>query len=228
MNEKLWLTTDRPLPMLQHAVQFASDRQWRLLICACLRAVWDELPEKLFRVAVALAEELADGKALGRDLTAARTNLSIAALNARRLNNVDESQWADYCRHALSEAPLHDPLRLPPVDRGERFFVEIDNGTMTTRDPRQCQVIRDVFGNPFREIALDDFVLDQHASAVKTLASEIYQKRAFELMPVLGDALEDAGCEDEAMLAHCREHPEHFRGCWVLETITLEAAEVSF
>ena len=38
-------------------------------------------------------------------------------------------------------------------------------------------------------------------------------------MPVLGDALEDAGCDDEEALAHCRHHPLHARGCWVLDAV---------
>jgi hypothetical protein len=54
---------------------------------------------------------------------------------------------------------------------------------------------------------------------VRHLAEGIYEERAFERMGVLGDALEDAGCHDEVILAHCRQGPDHVRGCWVLDLI---------
>lgn len=219
MDEKQWLTTTMPVPMLLHLVETASERKWRLLICACLRAVWSDLPEKLFRAAASLAEDLADGHASRRTLLAVRRNLSLAAIHARHRNAIDEAQWADLCRLAVSESPFDQPLRLPPLDEGERFYVEITDEGALTRDPRQCHVIRELFGNPFRQRELDDYVLTGHSSAVADLAAKIYEERCFDLMPVLADALEDAGCDDDEMLAHCREHPEHFRGCWVLDAI---------
>jgi len=54
---------------------------------------------------------------------------------------------------------------------------------------------------------------------VVQLAEGIYEDRAFDSMPVLGDALEDAGCADEAILRHCRQADEHVRGCWVVDLI---------
>ena len=46
----------------------------------------------------------------------------------------------------------------------------------------------------------------------------IYEDRAFD-MPILGDALEDAGCTNAAILKHCRSGAEHVRGCWCLDLI---------
>jgi hypothetical protein len=59
--------------------------------------------------------------------------------------------------------------------------------------------------------------------AALALARGIYKEGAFERMPVLGDALEDAGCEDEALLTHCREKKlrRHVRGCWTLDALLL-------
>ena len=54
---------------------------------------------------------------------------------------------------------------------------------------------------------------------VRDLARAIYDDKSFADMPVLGDALEDAGCDDEEALDHCRNHPLHARGCWVLDAI---------
>jgi hypothetical protein len=54
---------------------------------------------------------------------------------------------------------------------------------------------------------------------VKQLAAGISQERAFERMPILGDALEDAGCSDQEVLQHCRSGGEHVQGCWVVDLI---------
>jgi hypothetical protein len=52
---------------------------------------------------------------------------------------------------------------------------------------------------------------------VLALARGIQRDQAFDRMPILADALQDAGCDDEAVLAHCREPREHVRGCWVVD-----------
>jgi hypothetical protein len=51
---------------------------------------------------------------------------------------------------------------------------------------------------------------------VARLARGIHKDRAFEQMPILGDALEDAGCSVPAILEHCRRPGQHTQGCWVL------------
>jgi hypothetical protein len=51
------------------------------------------------------------------------------------------------------------------------------------------------------------------------IARAIYDGRAFERMPILADALEDAGCGDADILRHCREPGEHVRGCWVVDLL---------
>ena len=51
------------------------------------------------------------------------------------------------------------------------------------------------------------------------IAQAIYDKRAFDRMPILADALEDAGCDNADILAHCRGPNEHVRGCWVVDLI---------
>jgi hypothetical protein len=227
MDERAWLTTTMPLPMLLDRVQVASARKWRLLLCACLRAVWDELPEKLFRAAVEIAEDLADGHASPRNLVAVRTNLAVARIHAERTSDVDQLQWTDFCRHALAEHPHAQPLRLPPLDRGSTFHIEMhEDHSLATHDPRQCAVIRDLFGNPYRPFVLDDDLLSGRLNAVHDVAREIYEQRNFKLMPVLADALEDAGCDEEGVLAHCRDSLEHFRGCWLMDALLGKEAPV--
>jgi hypothetical protein len=74
----------------------------------------------------------------------------------------------------------------------------------------------DVFGNPFRPVALDPSWL---TSTVVQLAQGIYADRAFDRLPILADALQDAGCEHPDVLAHCRSDGPHVRGCWVADLL---------
>ena len=77
-------------------------------------------------------------------------------------------------------------------------------------------LIHDIFGDPFRPVTLDPAWLTPNVLA---LANDIYAERAFDLMPILADALEEAGCENADMLLHCRVPGEHVRGCWVVDLV---------
>ena len=77
-------------------------------------------------------------------------------------------------------------------------------------------LIRDIFVNPFRPVAADPAWLTETTVGI---ARGIYDDRAFERLPILADALEDAGCEDAELLAHCREPGTHVRGCWVVDLV---------
>jgi hypothetical protein len=82
----------------------------------------------------------------------------------------------------------------------------------------QCAFLRDVFGNPFRPVSVEPVWL---TSTVVALTEGIYQERAFDRMPILADALQDAGCENEVVLAHCRDESQiHVRGCWGVDLLT--------
>jgi len=63
------------------------------------------------------------------------------------------------------------------------------------------------------------FDSDWRTSTAVALASGIYEECAFDRMPILADALQDAGCETEEVLTHCREEVVHTRGCWVIDAI---------
>ena len=81
----------------------------------------------------------------------------------------------------------------------------------------QATFLRDIFGNPFRPIA---FSPEWRTSTALTLARQMYESRDFSLMPILADALQDAGCEQEEILNHCRDaDATHVRGCWVVDWV---------
>ena len=77
-----------------------------------------------------------------------------------------------------------------------------------------CELLRDIFGNPFRPARFDPA---WRTSTAVALASQMYESREFSAMPILADALQDAGCDNDDVLNHCRGLGPHVRGCWVVD-----------
>ena len=77
--------------------------------------------------------------------------------------------------------------------------------------------VREVFGNPFRPIT---FSPEWRTDTAVSLARTMYESRDFSAMPILADALQDAGCDNDVILNHCRDTDQlHVRGCWVVDLI---------
>lgn len=81
---------------------------------------------------------------------------------------------------------------------------------------RQADLLRDIFGNPFRPIS---FAQVWRTEAAVGIAAKMYDSREFGNMPILADALQDAGCELPEVLDHCRGPGPHVRGCWVVDLV---------
>ena len=79
-----------------------------------------------------------------------------------------------------------------------------------------CQAAKEVLGNPFRPVSVPPHWL---TPAVVGLAGGIYDDRAFDRLPILADALLDAGCENDQILSHCRSEGSHVRGCWAIDLL---------
>jgi len=75
---------------------------------------------------------------------------------------------------------------------------------------------REIIGNPFRPAATAP---EWRTFTVLALAHGIYGERAFDRMPILADALQDAGCDSDDILNHCRCETVHVRGCWVVDLV---------
>ena len=80
----------------------------------------------------------------------------------------------------------------------------------------QTDIVREIFGNPFRPVR---FSPAWRTDTVMTLARQMYDSRDFGAMPILADALQDAGCDDGDVLSHCRTEQTHVRGCWVVDLV---------
>ena len=87
-------------------------------------------------------------------------------------------------------------------------------------EARQIDLLSDIFGNPFRPLSFDPA---WRTSTAVALARQINESRDFGAMPILADALQDAGCENEDILGHCRGPGPHVRGCWVVDLILEKA-----
>jgi hypothetical protein len=183
-------------------------RQRRLLACACARIDWKMLRAEESRRAVALAERWADGQGDSGRLSNAYT----AARNAvRRWGEGWYSAAATVAAVAAFSAPgeadqfpalwpaLEELARWGDVAGGRRFL------------PALRDLLPPVGGRPFEG--------HWRSPDVAALARQAYDARDMAVLPVLGDALEDAGCDWDELLAHCREPGRHVRGCWALDAI---------
>ncbi len=110
--------------------------------------------------------------------------------------------WADWYDYAFANAQEY--LEAYP----ELFFA----------DPHKyfSNFIRDIFGNPFRPVAFDP---SWRTSTALAIAQGIYDDRAFDRLPILADALQDAGCENADLLNHLRSEGPHVKGCWALDLV---------
>jgi hypothetical protein len=84
----------------------------------------------------------------------------------------------------------------------------------------RAAIVRDIFGNPFRPVVIERSWLTGNAGAAADLAQVLYDECAFDRLPILSDALEEAGCTDAAILSHLRGPGPHVPGCWPLDLLT--------
>jgi hypothetical protein len=231
MTEEEWLACDDPKPMLALLVRRTNKRKLRWFDIACCRRLEELLGEEEIRKVLAAAERYADG--LIRDSTArtwyqrarrARYALPPApgwprafspkesAYHAVALSVVPEPYlgFLSVCREVAqvfadqTGNPRASPAWIAAVRRAEQELVPL---------------LRDIAGNPFRPVAIDPAWLAWHGGTVGKLAQAIYNERALERLPILADALEEAGCTNADNLDHCRQPGEHVPGCWVVDAL---------
>jgi hypothetical protein len=207
MTEWEWLHGKDTAGMERHlrSLSAARGRKARLYACACLRRLWPLLPGA-WRQTIELGEDFADGL-LPYD------RAQVAFLRVPPLRALPNHTASRSLLEAVSD------VLAPAVNFGQaRTAVQLIAGELDEAEALR-ELLREVFGNPFRPAAVAPDWLRWQAGTVPALARRIYDERRFEDMPVLGDALEDAGCADEALLAHCRSASPHARGCWLLDSL---------
>jgi hypothetical protein len=214
MTESEWSVSVDFQAMLRHLyTQRVSPRKWRLTHCALLRLRWDLLTDGRSRRAVEMAEQLADGPVNAEELRRALEDAG-QAFQETLHTCYGERAVSFYTGRVKCALEACKALRgvsavfVPPF-RTEKFsFLELL--------PGEAWVLRDLHGTPVRRRRRP---FAWPTPDVLALASGIYADRAFSRMPILADALEDAGCTEAALLDHLRRPATHFRGCWVLDAI---------
>jgi hypothetical protein len=208
-GEAEWQTCEQPTLLLQCLGFFHrpnSARKRRLLACAICRIYWAQIPDARCRRAVEAAERLADGLLGEAERKAALAGAEQVVRAAHSRSAFPESEWAFRTCYTLRE-----PILLNSILYHTHVFVEDGR--------RGCALVREIFGEPFRPAALDPAWRVWNGGDLPRLAQAIYDERAFDRLPILADALEDAGCAEERILAHCRRSAEHVRGCWVVDLL---------
>jgi hypothetical protein len=232
MSESEWLACTRPFDMLSFLRGKFSDRKFRLFACAAYRRLEPLMRGSLGRHAIEVSEAYVDGQVTFEVLTAARTAWGTGGILLDHYlgrGAVDPDGWFAAV-HASNDAVLavcqlipstHRPTfwgRIKAVWRLEFSFPFYPPALSSPQEEIAAHVgmLRCLFGNPFRPITIDPSCL---TSTVQQLAQAIYDDRAFDRLPILADALEDAGCDNTEILNHCRQPGVHVRGCWVIDLL---------
>jgi hypothetical protein len=202
VTEAEWLACDDPAPMLEflRASGNVSERKLRLFACAwCRRRGWDGHRDwYVIEVAVNAAEKYADGAILSDRFAAAGEKLRIYGLDRA---TSEETQVAD---------------RIMALEAWEAALAAI---RAEDRLPDSAALLREVFGNLTYKVSIATSSLRWNDWTVVDIAQAIYNDRAFDRLPILADALEDAGCTDAELLGHLRGPGPHVRGCWALDLL---------
>jgi hypothetical protein len=103
--------------------------------------------------------------------------------------------------------------------QGAALTVSLAAGDTLPTRKHEAEILRDIFGNPFHPVPIDPVWLTWNDGTATKIAQGIYEEKAFDRMPILADALEEAGCTNRDILAHCRSGGEHVRGCWAVDLI---------
>jgi hypothetical protein len=235
-----WLECTDPQPMLEFLARGASGRAMDLFKCACCRLLWDLLTDPRSRHGVLVAERHADGlvsqeewdrvkhetlavsegfdfsgPAGPHDPLDARHTAAVVAYAATTVDFFSPRGIAQWTANALA-GHAKVQAKAPPNSEQERAVADAARKQAYLE---MCDILRDIFGNPFHPLTLDPDWLTWNAGTAPRLARAISEDQAFDRLPILADALEEAGCTNLDLLIHCRQPGEHVLGCWLVDLV---------
>jgi hypothetical protein len=208
MTESQWLASDEPTQMFNYLGDEPRDRKWRLFACACCRCVWGWISDPDERTAVEVAERFEDGQA----------TLEERIATMRLVYFSGSSGPAAYASHS----DLDDPRYMFSANvigacASAQGLARWHGASPDQEKTAQATLLRDIVGNPFRPVSFNPA---WRTDTAISLAKHMYDSRDFGAMPILADALQDAGCDSEDILNHCRQvNGVHVRGCWVVDLV---------
>jgi hypothetical protein len=193
--------------LLEAALRRASGRKLRLFAVAAARqlmALVPALANKSRRYAVDIAEAYADRNA---------SQTAFAGIQAQ----MRQDGHADLHVRRLFEAVVgkvaSTAAELAMIDF---FLVAVNQPSARTEAivAMQLSMLQEAFSD-----LMACHTLPPLPANVRKIAGAIYEERAFDRLPILADALEEAGCTDAEVLEHCRGPGPHVRGCWVVDLL---------
>jgi hypothetical protein len=202
MTEDEWAACEDTLALLNFSRRKVSERKFRLLSCVLCKANNQFMGLRGARELVRAVEEWAEGDDRSDELASMLEALDLSPASP----TFDRSRGAmrlGFCSKAAFNAAVYTvSWSIDDEPTSERFCTK---------------TIREIFGNPFRPVT---FNAAWRTSTVVALATGIYDERAFDRLPILADALQDAGCDADDLLNHLRDPAAtHVRGCWALDLV---------
>jgi hypothetical protein len=216
LTEDDWLTCTDPALLRAFLGNGATDRKLRLFGCAAVRSVWECFPREPNPEevrAVERTERYVDGKCSYAEQELFR-NVAYMSDTVEMFIEIDARPEVVAQRWGATAA-----YRAAAFACRKEFDASVRDDAFCwafrTEMAAQWRLLRNIF-HPFRRVEVDPRWL---TSNVVDLARTIYMERCFDRLPILADALMDAGCTDEEMLKHCRSEGPHVRGCWVVDLL---------
>ncbi|VTR93315.1 Uncharacterized protein OS=Sorangium cellulosum (strain So ce56) GN=sce5710 PE=4 SV=1 [Gemmata massiliana] len=216
MTEAEWLACEESDAMIQLPAGKKSDRKLRLFAVACCDRISHLIPTEPSRHCVEVARRLADGSERPGERRAA----VIAAMADEGTTSAAACVSAVSAYEAAIRTADHAAVAVareqyPELyESGERIPEWYD--VIGIESIAQCVLLREIFGNPFRPVV---FSPSWRTSTAVALAAQMYESREFGALPILADALQDAGCDNADVLNHGRGEGPHVRGCWVVDSV---------
>jgi hypothetical protein len=227
MLEYEWLHGIDYEGMIRLVGQNPDERKMRLAACGYLRTMWADFSDPQARSVVEVAEDYADFRATRTEVKGVKRALALLLEQARTEQARDQYDptdpgWLVQYRTFLeldSRVRLLELVLKPGCVEAEALRTiasRVNKGGWYDDRMPTCNLLRDIFGNPFRPIT---FSPDWRTDTAVSLARTLYESRDFSAMPILADALQDAGCDNEDILLHSRGDGPHVRGCWVCDLV---------
>ncbi len=210
MSKPIWdLSTDYA-SLFRSVVRAKLDdnRASRLFACACGRLIWDRLSDEVGRPSIEVSERFADGLAGWDELRVEHRGLEAVRMPYRGAPRLIHQ----FAIEVLMPFKYSSSGTLTAAHR-VRAIAQESGGDLAGDIANR---LRDIFQNPRQPEPFDPTWRTSEAVA---LARAIHDDRAFDRMPILGDALEEAGCPRAVILDHCRHASNHARGCWVVDSV---------
>jgi hypothetical protein len=223
MTEAEWLVYTNPKPMLEFLLGKASERKMHLFACACCRRIWHLLVDVRSRRVIEAAEQFIEGEVSREVLATAITSAIEAREDLFAPSETYGVEWR--AAHAATKAGSCALITTKEFNRDAWIYAAEETSWQVryaheTEGGEHASLLRDLFGPlPFRPETIKSDWPAWQGGTIPQLAQAIYEERRFHDLPVLADALEEAGCDNADILAHCRQPGEHVRGCWVVDLL---------